>query len=84
MDHAHTTKLLSPLGNQIMKHRASIYVDDVVIFSKPDVADLSAVRSILSAFGEAIGLHTNMAKSRILSIRCENIDLVPLQTAFGC
>ena len=84
MDQAQEHSILSPIGNQIIKHRASIYADDVVTFSKPDNQDISSIASVLDLFGRASGLGTNMAKSKILPIRCEGIDLTIIQNSLGC
>jgi hypothetical protein len=39
---------LSPIGNCSATQRVSIYADDVIIFLKPSVQDLVAVRELLS------------------------------------
>lgn len=84
MDKAQRNNILSPLGNQLVKHRASIYADDVIIFLKPEMHDFGVVTEVLKLFGEATGLITNLAKSKILPIRCDGLDLTPLQLALGC
>ena len=84
MDKAQTDGVLAPLGQQQLRHRASIYADDVMIFIKPAEEDIQAVTQILDVFGGATGLHTNLAKSKILPIRCDGLDMNPLQHAMGC
>jgi hypothetical protein len=49
-------QLLSPLVGCSPLQRLSIYADDVVLFVRPSLSDLVAVRDILSMFGEASGL----------------------------
>jgi hypothetical protein len=49
--------------------RISVYADDVVIFLKPEVAELWAVRHILCLFGEASGLRVNLRKTTATLIR---------------
>ena len=83
MDLAQQQKVISPLGMTI-KHRASIYADDVIIFIKPLLLDFNVVSQIMDLFGKATGLCTNMAKSKILPIRCDGFDLTPLQATIGC
>jgi hypothetical protein len=39
---------------------------------------------ILNLFGEATGLKTNLQKSNILPIRCEDRDIVSVQTMLPC
>lgn len=63
--------LLAPLSNKPFGHRMYIYADDVVFFVTPSSADLSLIKSILLYFREASGLKTNMTKSTILPIRCD-------------
>ena len=41
----------------------SIYADDVALFAKPSVEDLTFVRTALGAFGRASGLRVNYHKS---------------------
>ena len=43
MDLAQQKNVLSPLGKMAIKHRASIYADDVIIFIKPLLQDFNDV-----------------------------------------
>jgi hypothetical protein len=43
--------------------RISVYADDVVLFLKPDNAELQATKEILTMFGEASGLKVNYRKT---------------------
>ena len=54
--------------------RVSIYADDVVIFARPQVLDLTTIRELLAIFGEASGLHINYRKSTTTLIREEEGD----------
>jgi hypothetical protein len=54
---------LQPLSSRQLKHRISLYADDVAIFLKPDPADINLVLDILQLFGMASGLQTNVQKS---------------------
>jgi hypothetical protein len=51
---------LQPLSSKQLRHRISLYVDDAVIFLKPDPADINLVLDILRLFGKASGLQTNI------------------------
>jgi hypothetical protein len=62
---AERSGVLSRFGASGIKHRASLYADDVVIFAKPDNAELEAVRRILDCFGEVSGLKVNFTKSAV-------------------
>lgn len=74
--------LLQPLAAGTNTHGMSLYADDVALFTTTSIAELQLVKEILSKFGHATGLHTNMAKSSILPIRCEHVD--ELQQTMGC
>lgn len=68
---AESASLLQPIGGrQGIPHRLSLYADDAVVFLSPVATDLHVIKQILQLFGEASGLHTNLAKSFISPIRC--------------
>ena len=52
--------LLLPLSRRAFKHRVSMYADDVVLFLRPTADDIEVTMDILSLFGEATGLKTNL------------------------
>jgi hypothetical protein len=66
---------LQPLAYRQLKHWISIYADDVVIFLKPDPADINLVLDILRLFGKASDLQTNMQKSSVVPICCDEQTL---------
>ena len=84
MDRANDAGILSSLGSQPLKFRTSLYADDVMIFLKPTLHDIRATSEILNLFADATGLRTNYAKSNLIPIRCDDIDLQPLQAELGC
>jgi hypothetical protein len=45
-----------------------MYADDVIIFAAPTVGEAQALATILSIFGDATGLRTNLAKCSITPI----------------
>ncbi|KAM0922292.1 hypothetical protein ACQ4PT_006237 [Festuca glaucescens] len=53
-----------------MRHRTSIYADDVVTFLRPTVRDLRAFTAMIDDFGTASGLRTNIDKCSGNLIRC--------------
>ena len=75
LDLAARNGILSPIPLTTAKLRTSLYADDAAIFINPSREDLLAVKDILHAFGCASGLVTNLEKSSIHPIRCDNIDL---------
>ena len=62
--------MLAPLAISGMKHRLSMFADDVVFFTKPNELDLCTCALLLKTFGEASGLKINLAKSAAFPIRC--------------
>lgn len=52
--------LLNKLGGRVARARISMYADDTVIFIKPTVTDIANTMQLLSLFGEATGLRTNL------------------------
>jgi hypothetical protein len=76
--------LLQPLSRRVFKHRVSIYADDVVLFLRPTAEDIEVIMDILSLFGEATGLNTNLQKSNVLPICCEDTDIANVQNLLPC
>jgi hypothetical protein len=62
---------LQPLSTKQLKHRISLYVVDEVIFLRPYPADITLVLDMLQLFWQTLGLQTNVQKSSVLSIRCD-------------
>jgi len=54
--------LLLPIGHPAIKHRCSMYGDDVILFASPAE---EAQKRVLSIFGGASGLMTNLSKCSI-------------------
>lgn len=67
--------LLNRLHKNCDNFRMSLYADDVAVFIQSGKQNLEVTKLILQMFGEASGLITNMNKTEIYPIRCENIDL---------
>jgi hypothetical protein len=77
-------QLLSPLVDCLALQRLSIYADDVVLFIRPTVSDLTAVRDLLAVFGRASGLHVNFHKSSATVIRGDEQDEARAVGILGC
>jgi hypothetical protein len=67
---AEQRRVLADLHTVGIKHRVSLYADDVMVFAKPVEAELVAVRAILDCFGGASGLRVHFGKSTAAPIRC--------------
>jgi len=75
---------LQPLTRRALQHRISLYVDDVVLFIRPEADDINLVMEILNLFGDASGLKTNLQKSNVLPIRCGDMELNTIQKMLPC
>jgi hypothetical protein len=73
LDLATKEGMLSKLPGRKQTVRASLYVDDVVLFIKPSQHDINFVKFALHAFGDVTKLITNPSKSSALLIRCRDL-----------
>jgi hypothetical protein len=76
--------LLQPLATDRVKHRISLYADDVALFIRPSFEDLSTTKEILQLFREASRFRTNMQKSSIVPTRCATEQLEVILRAIPC
>ncbi|WVZ63220.1 hypothetical protein U9M48_012865 [Paspalum notatum var. saurae] len=76
--------LLQPLAVQRVRHRASFYADDAVVFLRPANQDLQVIKCILEYFGHASGLQTNLAKSSVSPIHCTAEALALTAETLSC
>jgi hypothetical protein len=56
----------------------------VVLFLKLDAADISLVIDLLSLFRKASGLHTNLQKSSVVPIRCDDQIIATAKELLHC
>jgi hypothetical protein len=75
---------LQLLSSRQLRHRISLYVDDVVMFLKPNAADITLVLDMLRLFRKASGLHTNVQKNSVLPIRCDDQTLATAKELLPC
>jgi hypothetical protein len=64
--------------------RISLYADDVVLFCKPKLSDLVAIREMLQIFGGASGLRVNYAKSLATLIHGDAHDAELITAVLHC
>lgn len=76
--------LLSPIKNKMAKLRMSLYADDATVFVNPVREEVQVVAEILTIFGNASGLITNMGKCVVYPIRCDDINLDEVMEGFQC
>ena len=64
-----------------MKHRLSLFADDVVLLIQPSASEAAAALQLLIVFGMASG---NLNKSSVSPIRCEGLNLQPVLDVLDC
>jgi hypothetical protein len=75
---------LMPLPGNNIKHRVSLYADDLVVFLAPTKRDFTCVRQILELFAGASGLSTNVEKCAITPICCTPDQVQAILAIFPC
>jgi len=78
---ASSVSLLLPLTSRGLQHHISIYADDVALFLRPVAGDINMTMDILNLFGEASRLKTNLQKSNVLPIKCDNLEIATIKLA---
>lgn len=81
---AEERSLLEPLTSKTLQHRVSLYADDVVLFTTPKEEDLALTKALLHKFGQASGLHTNLSKSSIVPIQCDETRVELVRQHMDC
>jgi hypothetical protein len=84
IERAASDGLLSALAERGLRHRTSMYADDVVTFVRPTRLDLLTCSAIVEDFGVASGLCTNLAKCSIHPIRCSPEQVTLARDILGC
>jgi hypothetical protein len=62
--------LLQQLGTNTIPHRASFYVDDLILFVPPEEQDLLTLRHVFEVFEGASRLGCNLSKCQLVPIHC--------------
>lgn len=73
MDRAAHDGILGPIGKQNIPFRTTLYADDAILFINPLSRETAAVKAMLHLFGDATGLMTNLAKSSVTPMNCQEI-----------
>jgi hypothetical protein len=76
--------LISELAHTGLRHRTSMYADDMVTFFQPTYLDLHTCSTIVEDFGVASGLRTNLAKCSLHPIRCSPEQVELARGILGC
>lgn len=70
MTHVEEVGLLKSFSDVGIKHRLSLFADDMAMFVRPDRFEPRVVDDMLGIFGDPSGLFVNLAKSSIIPIIC--------------
>jgi hypothetical protein len=76
--------LLQPIGHPTIKFQCSLYADDVILFASPTVLEARVIARIMTIFGDASGLKTNLSKCSITPIHGAHELLNELQEVLHC
>jgi hypothetical protein len=74
--------LLTPIGFDPINMRTSLYTDDAMLFVRPIAMDICNLQHLLHQFGVATGLCTNIEKSEIYHIRCQEVQISQVLGSF--
>jgi hypothetical protein len=77
-------EFLQAMGAQQIKHRLSLYADDLIMFIALVTSDLSMASGILELFEGASGLQFNLSKCQIAPIRCDKTQVNLTTSYFPC
>ncbi|KAM0913734.1 hypothetical protein ACQ4PT_011963 [Festuca glaucescens] len=81
---AERARVLVDLAADGLRHRVSLFADDIVVFARPDEREIQVVKEILHCFGAALGLIVNFTKSSAAPIRCGAEVTAALAPRFAC
>jgi len=76
--------ILESSGRQEVQHQRSFYADDVILFAAPTEREGHAVAKLLSIFGQASGLCTNLQKCSVTAIFDPGNMMADFQREFPC
>lgn len=76
--------LLQPIEGRNPDQRISLYADDVALFIRPVEDDMNLTLAVLEKFGTASGLLTNLQKSCVIPIRCDQQELESIDNTLPC
>jgi hypothetical protein len=76
------SRVLTPLPGRCIRHRASLYADDLIVLVAPVLEDLNCIQQILSLLAGASGLVANLDKCVLTPIQCTDELIVAAQEAF--
>jgi hypothetical protein len=81
---AEECRVLQAMGVRQIKHRVSLYADDLIMFISPAASNLNMTGGILEVFAGALGLRCNLGKCQIAPIRCDEAQVSLATSFFPC
>ena len=75
---------LTRFSQRSAKLRLSLFADDAAIFLKPVKEDVQETLQLLTSFGTASGLLTNIQKSAVYPICCDQLNMIEVMECFQC
>lgn len=76
--------LLQPLSTRTAGQRIFLYADDVALFIQPTAGELLITKEILSCFGGASGLLTNLEKSQAFPTQYGETAMTVVENSIPC
>lgn len=76
--------LLQPLLLRNSVQRIPLYADDVALFLQAIEEEMNLILEILDRFGAALGLRTNLQKSCVIPITCEEEHTTLINDLLSC
>ena len=64
------------------KHQISLFADDKALFTRLLLEGRKNIGLTIVLFGRASGLQVNLAKSEIIPIKCDNMDVMTILHRF--
>jgi hypothetical protein len=83
LDHSTQAGNLTPIGADFIRIHTSLYADDAALFIRPTVRDINNVSNLVRIFGSATRLMTNLQKSELYFIHCEESCQIEIRNAFS-
>ncbi|WVZ75251.1 hypothetical protein U9M48_023325 [Paspalum notatum var. saurae] len=76
-------RILSPLPSDLTRFKVSLYANDIAMFIKPTVDDVTTMLTLFGVFGQVTGLILNRAKTEFFPIAIDEGSLLQLEAQTG-
>ncbi len=79
----HYPLVISKMRGRAVRFCTSMYTDETVVFINPDREDVRVFSELLRCFGQVTGLCTNLLKSQVAPIRCNDLVLDGIREGYS-